>query len=428
MKLSLHSKPVFPQTQPQNAVDPEFRVQRVSWREAFNEEEGRRREQLLKQRLAGAYKPRLRGTLLFVSYFLCSVLLSMLEDSFALHFWKLFQTGAAALGSFLLSFGISWADRLCPSSRIDMFCTLTCLTFTWLVGLIVGFMMLGHTLLLTLAVGPAIGMLARHGFADGLGEATLAVGAARARRRSIVFEGAVRHERGEACVVSWPGKYATAWDHLMASAQGQTSAAVVFLPEGDKNFGKHSPIPRREGIDGRCWCMPLYGEEKPWGCRWWASWIQNVETAVQRRAELQVYFFEGALGKGKVASFETAGQENLQREALLKKMSDFKKCDHFRRAKEAGLKNLRRKTRYDSSSQYSREKYRLFLQWLPAVDRRFLEDSDGLGISQKAEVAWLEKKGYEYTAVDVSRWLRPANTKAEPTNRPHKLGRQMDSE
>ena len=31
--------------------------------------------------------------------------------------------------------------------------------------------MLGHTLLMTLAVGPAIGMLARHGFADGMGEA-----------------------------------------------------------------------------------------------------------------------------------------------------------------------------------------------------------------------------------------------------------------
>ena len=29
----------------------------------------------------------------------------------------------------------------------------------------------------------------------------------------------------------------------------------------------------------------------------------------------------------------------------------------------------------------------MFLQWLPAVDRKFLEDSDGLGNSQKAEAA-----------------------------------------
>ena len=80
-----------------------------------------------------------------------------------------------------------------------------------------------------------------------------------------------------------------------------------------------------------------------------------MERAVQNRAELQVYFFEGARDKGKVVSFETAGQENLRREALLKKMRGFKSCDHFRRAMEAGLKNLRRKVRYDSSSQYSRE-------------------------------------------------------------------------
>ena len=22
-----------------------------------------------------------------------------------------------------------------------------------------------------------------------------------------------------------------------------------------------------------CWCTPLYGEQKPWGCRWWTHWI-----------------------------------------------------------------------------------------------------------------------------------------------------------
>ena len=34
----------------------------------------------------------------------------------------------------------------------------------------------------------------------------------------------------EACVVSWPGKYATAWDHLVETARGgQTSAAVLVL-------------------------------------------------------------------------------------------------------------------------------------------------------------------------------------------------------
>ncbi|CAE7205583.1 unnamed protein product [Symbiodinium sp. CCMP2456] len=96
-------------------------------------------------------------------------------------------------------------------------------------------------------------------------------------------------------------------------------------------------------------------------------------------------------------------------------MYDFEDSDSFRDAKEAGLQKLSRLERYDSSSQYSREKYRLFLQWLPDSERQLLEDSEGLGNSQKAEVAWLEKKGYKYSAVDISRWLKqPAE---DPENR-----------
>lgn len=41
-------------------------------------------------------------------------------------------------------------------------------------------------------------------------------------------------------------------------------------------------------------------------------------------------------------------------------------------------------------------------------DREFIEASEGLGNSQKAEVAWLERKGYAYTSVeiDVAKWTQ----------------------
>ena len=42
---------------------------------------------------------------------------------------------------------------------------------------------------------------------------------------------------------------------------------------------------------------------------------------------------------------------------------------------------------------------------LPKEDAEFLEASEGLGNSQKAEVAWLERKGYSYRGVDVATWL-----------------------
>ncbi|CAJ1398938.1 unnamed protein product [Effrenium voratum] len=227
------------------------------------------------------------------------------------------------------------------------------------------------------------------------------------REKCIVFEGTVRAEHGYPCITSWPGKYATAWDRLVESARGgTTSAAVVFLPDGTRNYGKHCRIPQSEGLVGDCWCSPVYGEKKPWGCLWWSLWIANVEKAVHAGADLHVYFFEQACGKGKVLNFDSAGQENLRREAINKRMSSFEASEEFQCSQEAGIDHLCSKKRYDSSSQHSREKQRLFLQWLPAEDRSCLEESEGLGNSQKAEVAWLERKGYPFTEVDICKWLR----------------------
>ncbi|CAE7759993.1 unnamed protein product [Symbiodinium necroappetens] len=342
---------------------------------------------------------------------------SIIRPSFEFRpFWDVFRDSAVALGISVLFFFISWSEL--GSTRTG-FMALYFLSGLVALGSLVAYYA-GVAVPLSFGFSPSIGtftrwLLFRGGVREGLEEMT----EHNTLNKTITFEGTVSHEPGKACVVSWPGKYATAWDHMVASARaGQTSAAVVFLPEGTKNFGKHSRIPTREGLDGRCWCEPLYGEKKPWGCRWWALWIQNVEAAVKHRAELQVYFFAGACGKGKVGSFETAGQENLRREALLKKMRDFEDTDSFRDAEEAGLNKLSRLERYDSSSQYSREKYRLFLQWLPDSERQFLQDSEGLGNSQKAEVAWLEKKGYRYTSVDISRWLK--QPRELPEDREHR--------
>ena len=123
------------------------------------------------------------------------------------------------------------------------------------------------------------------------------------------------------------------------------------------------------------------------------------------RAELHVYFFEDAVGRGKVQSFGTAGVENLRRESLNDQRKEFMKSKQFERHLRAGLEEVLKDPRHDGSSRYSREVNRLFLAWLPQGDREFLEVSEGLGNSQKAEVAWLERKGYPYTERDVPSWL-----------------------
>ena len=109
------------------------------------------------------------------------------------------------------------------------------------------------------------------------------------RDHTIVFEGKILPNKP--CVSSWPGKYESAWDVLVQKSRGgHLSAAVVFLPEGSRHFGMHDKIPPAEDLPGACWCTPLYGEQKPWGCRWWTHWTKNIEEAVEKGAELEVYF------------------------------------------------------------------------------------------------------------------------------------------
>ena len=147
-------------------------------------------------------------------------------------------------------------------------------------------------------------------------------------QNTIVFNGRVLDSHPwlglPPCICSWPGKYESAWDMLVESSRERgLSAAVVFLPEGSEHFGSHDPIPHEEALEGECWCIPLYGEEKPWGCRWWTHWVANIEKAVEYGAELNVFFFEKKKGQGKVQSFATAGQENLRLDAIWQRKAEF---------------------------------------------------------------------------------------------------------
>ena len=224
------------------------------------------------------------------------------------------------------------------------------------------------------------------------------------RPHTIVFEGNVLPKRDTVC--SWPGKYATAWDTLVTgSRQDDISAAVVFLPKGSKHYGVHDPIPARQNLQdlrGDCWCTPLYGERKPWGCRWWSKWIANIELAVSQECTLVVYYFNGMKGQGKVKDFTTAGKEHVRRESIFRCKDAFLQSDRFQNAAKAGLGNLSKEPGPDSSSPLSRELHRLFLAWLPEKEAQFLEASEGLGNSQKAEVAWLERNGFPFIEKEIS--------------------------
>ena len=198
-----------------------------------------------------------------------------------------------------------------------------------------------------------------------------------------------------------------AWQSMVAASKGREISAATVNLEGSAadGDGQHDEIPHDEHLPGKCWCEYIYGKERWWGCRWFELWRRNIELARKWDAKLLVYYPQGMVGKGKVLSWETLGEEYLRREDIRSRRQAFYESDKFKRAKQAGLDELSKEPGADGSSPYSREEDRLFMAWLPQEDSEFLKASAGLGNFQKAEVAWLDRKRYKYTDVDVSTWL-----------------------
>ncbi|CAK9009127.1 Uncharacterized protein SCF082_LOCUS10180 [Durusdinium trenchii] len=170
----------------------------------------------------------------------------------------------------------------------------------------------------------------------------------------IAFEGNIRRE-ATFCIISFPGKFASGWDALVAALHGE-SVACVFLTTPETGLGKH-----KDDGSGKCWCSQIYGERNfkqfgylvemkdpdpeklkqalenakcthaivvpfhatpeerkayeeeakkawekygkvaSWGCEWFVVWMEQVKQAVQLGQRLQVVFFPGQRGQGKVA-------------------------------------------------------------------------------------------------------------------------------
>ena len=131
----------------------------------------------------------------------------------------------------------------------------------------------------------------------------------------VTYKGRILHEDGCECIVSFPGKYAEAWNECARAHQHHTSVACVFLPDQAAGFGLHAADPDAKG---KCFCPRLYGARSKevfgykddeaafleksrlpiWGCEWFRQRCKNVEFAVARNQKLVANFFEGQKGEG----------------------------------------------------------------------------------------------------------------------------------
>jgi hypothetical protein len=105
------------------------------------------------------------------------------------------------------------------------------------------------------------------------------------------------------------------------------------------------------------------------------------------------------VGKGKVLSWASLKDDAIKRESFVQRSVSF--LDGLPDTEQQKLDRLSSEPRNDAKgempgSERADEERRLFLDSLSTDDRSFLEGHEGLGNSQKAEVAWLEKCGYDY--------------------------------
>eukprot|EP00439_Symbiodinium_sp_Y106_P066946 s97_g11.t1 len=124
----------------------------------------------------------------------------------------------------------------------------------------------------------------------------------------VTYKGRILHEDGCECIVSFPGKYAEAWNECARAHQHHTSVACVFLPDQAAGFGLHAADPDAKG---KCFCPRLYGARSKevfgykddeaaflkksrlpiWGCEWFRQRCKNVEFAVARNQKLDCVLF-----------------------------------------------------------------------------------------------------------------------------------------
>lgn len=202
-----------------------------------------------------------------------------------------------------------------------------------------------------------------------LAEATAAA-ASRAGSGGLSFAGSIDSRRGAEvkCIVSFPGQHEEEWSRMLGP-EDQTKrlhAACVFFKDSDPLYGQHTTVDQETK---ECHCHSIYGAPVKWGCAWFDKWKSHVAQAVEKDQTLVVCYCDGQLGQGKC---------------------QWRELPH---------------------TYPERERHR------QAGELR------GLGISQAAEVAWLDSQGYEYEEVDATtvtikdgtvRWLQAQVAGAGP--------------
>jgi hypothetical protein len=119
------------------------------------------------------------------------------------------------------------------------------------------------------------------------------------------------------------------------------------------------------------------------GCKWFQLWREHIDNAVSLNQRLQVYYFGGMRGKGKIESWEACCADAMKREQFWSMKRDYLKA--LLPQEKARLDLLSSKLRDDSKgeepgSKRGDEEERMFVETLLEDDRpELLRGAQGAG-------------------------------------------------
>ncbi|CAK9111823.1 cGMP-dependent protein kinase [Durusdinium trenchii] len=219
--------------------------------------------------------------------------------------------------------------------------------------------------------------------------------------KRVAFPGAINPE-AQSCIASFPGKYSELWDDAVAIALEKhdvCSLACVFLTDTASGLGRHAANP---DCPGDCWCRALYGTVPP------IAYLSVVDPSCE----------------GDELAFKQADAAAMGQHLLVKKShTSTVESDH---ELANALQEAQRRERNERNcpGQWKKNIHRALelhqtlhvfyfegrrglgkLSWDELGDQAAKDrarKNGGLGASQTAEVAYLDKLGVPYVEHDIA--------------------------
>jgi hypothetical protein len=116
------------------------------------------------------------------------------------------------------------------------------------------------------------------------------------------------------CIVSFPGKYHDTWNGLTTFATEQLISTACVFFPDSHSY--FGTHAKNTEDNESCYCLKLYTKQEPWGCTWFQAWKENVRLAHSFKHTLIVVYKMDEVGKGDKVEWGKLGECDPNGEGL----------------------------------------------------------------------------------------------------------------